>query len=228
MTPTTDHETLNRELDDPAVFAEYTEPCNQYRPGFIPRLLGGTLIRMGDLVYGKQPSYLKFRAIEIVARVPYHSWESAIYTLLTLFFRDPQRAMRLSQDAYFSRLAQDNETMHVVVISELSRRHVRAGVLRHTLIPMIFAFFYFWALYWLYFMSRRASYELNFVFESHAMEQYQEFLVRNETKLRHAPVGSNFLCWYGRELRTEYEFFRSVRNDEAIHRSTSMHLIQAL
>ena len=34
--------------------------------------------------------------------------------------------------------------MHVVVISQLAKRGQKAGFFLHTLIPMLFAFFYFW------------------------------------------------------------------------------------
>lgn len=227
MMQATETEQLNRKLDDPQALAAYAAPYDHYRAGWFARFLGTILIKSGDVVYGKKPSYLKFRAIEIVARVPYHSWESAVYTLLTLFFSNPRKAMQLSEMSRFARLAQDNETMHVVVISELARRHARAGFIRHTLIPMLFAFGYFWALYWLYFISRKQSLELNYLFEDHAFRQYSEFIETHEERLKAAPLQSAFLAWYGREAHTEYAFFRSVRNDEIIHRNASVQEILA-
>jgi hypothetical protein len=38
-------------------------------------------------------------------------------------------------------------------------------------------------------------------------------------------IESEFLSWYGRHPRSEYEFFRSVRNDELVHRNRSIHEI---
>jgi hypothetical protein len=116
--------------------------------------------------------------------------------------------------------------MHVVVISTLARGE-RAGVIRFTLIPLLFAFFYFWASYVLYLICPRYSYELNYLFENHAFEQYDAFITTHP-ELNSKPVTSAFLTWYGRHPRSEYEFFRSVRNDELIHRNTSIHEIQAL
>ena len=141
---------------------------------------------------------------------------------MTLFYSDEQKAMELTEVIKFARLAQDNETMHVVVVSQLAKHEEHAGVIRHTAIPMLFAFFYFWASYWLYIINPRYSYELNYMFENHAFEQYNEFIETHEEELKKKPVKSEFLDWYGRNPLTQYDFFRSVRNDEIIHRNTSV------
>ena len=228
QTNVSEHERLNEALNDPTVLAEYAASCGSYRPGVLPHLLGGILVGMGNIVYGKEPTYLKFRAIEIIARVPYFSWVAAMYTLMTLFFTDERKAMKFARVSHFARMAQDNETMHVVVISKLALAvNHRAGVIRHTIIPMLFAFGYYWASYLLYFVKRRWALELNYIFENHAYEQYSEFLTRYEHELKHVYVDSEFLDWYGRNPRSQYEFFRSVRNDELIHRNASLHEITA-
>ncbi|KND50681.1 MAG: Oxidase [Parcubacteria bacterium C7867-001] len=216
-------EALNIQLNDPTQLAAYKGPLDTYRPHLLPRVFGSFLVFCGNLVYGREPSYLKFRAVEIIARVPYHSWSSAAFTLLTLFFSNEKKALRLSNVARYSRIASDNETMHVVVISQLARKEVKAGYVRHTLVPMLFAFFYFWASYWMYLIRPRWSYELNYLFESHAFAQYDRFLELHDEELRHKAVESDFLAWYGRTPIHQYDFFRSVRNDEIVHRNQSIH-----
>jgi hypothetical protein len=218
-------ERLNHELNDPEVLKSYKQELDGYTPAIVPRLLGKTLVWLGNVIYGKEPSYLKFRAVEVIARVPYHSWASAAYTLLTMFYANEQKAMLLSNVAKYARLAQDNETMHVVVISKLAQAEGRAGVIRYTLIPMVFAFFYFWASYILFLVKPRYSYELNFMFENHAFLQYDRFLELHGEALKKKYVQSEFLSWYGRHPKNQYEFFLSVRNDEIIHRNTSIHEI---
>jgi hypothetical protein len=221
-------EALNARLDDSAALQEYKRSGDGFHAGFLPRILGGLLIACGNSFYGHEPSYLKFRAIEVIARVPYHSWSSAAYTLLTMFYFREKRAIELSRSARYAGFAQENETMHVVVITQLARAEERANVVFHTLIPIIFSFFYFWAAYWLHLVSPRASYELNYLFEDHAFEQYSDFLEKNAEALKQKPVASEFLAWYGRTPRNQYEFFRSVRNDEVTHRNHSFDAIQAL
>lgn len=219
-------ERLSRELTDPELLLAYKEPLDGYKVSFIPRLLGGFLVLCGNTVYGRKPSYLKFRAIEVIARVPYHSWSSAAYTLLTVFYSNEKKALELSNVSQFSRIAQDNETMHVVVISKLASEEQKVNFIVHTLMPMLFAFFYFWASYILYFINRRYSLELNYCFESHAFEQYDRFLKENEAALRAKPIESAFLSWYGRNPISQYDFFMGVRNDELIHRNLSIHAIR--
>lgn len=215
-------EMLNQQLNDPHTLAEYKRPLDNYRTALLPRFLGKTLVWCGNFVYGHEPSYLKFRAVEVIARVPYHSWASSAFTLLTLFYTDERKAMRLSEVAKYARLAQDNETMHVVVISHLAQHEERAGFIRHSLTPMFFAFFYFWWSYFLFLINPRYSYELNFMFENHAFEQYNRFLETRGEELKKKAIQSDFLTWYGRHPRNQYEFFLSVRNDEIIHRNTSI------
>lgn len=218
----TDLEALNEALNDPQALEDYKRPFDNYKPAALPRLLGQWLVWSGNLVYSREPSYLKFRAVEVIARVPYQSWSSAAYTLLTLFYSDEKKAMALSNATKYARIANDNETMHVVVISQLAKGEERAGFFRHTLIPMVFAFFYFWWSYFLYLINPRYSYELNYMFENHAFEQYSLFLEKRGEELKKKPMMSEFLGWYGRHPRSQYEFFRSIRNDEIIHRNTSI------
>ena len=217
-------EKLIESLNDEAALQEYKASLDRYRPGLLPRFLGGILVWCGNAIYGK-PSYLKFRAVEVIARVPYHSWASAAFTLLTLFYTDETRALKLSTIARFAHFASDNETIHVVVISALARKEQPAGIIRHTIIPLFFAFFYFWMSYFIYLINPRWSLETNYLFEQHAFDQYTLFLKQNEASLKSKAIESDFLTWYGRHPRSQYEFFRSVRNDEVVHRNQSIHEI---
>jgi len=222
MTPRPEEEALALSLNDDNVRAEYAAEYAAYRPGCVARFLGGLTIGTGNFLYGKTPSYAKFRALEVIARVPYHSWVSAAYTLLTLGYTDEERAIKLSGITRFARHAQDNETMHVVVISKIAHEAEHGGTLRHSVIPLFFAFLYFWTSYWLYLLSRRSALELNYLFEEHAYAQYAEFIDTHTDELRGKPVDSRFLTFYGREAKDRLEFFQLVRNDELIHRNRSL------
>lgn len=221
------HEALVKELNDPILRAEYARPYDQYKAGPIARIFGWLLVASGTLVYGKKPCYAKFKAIEVIARIPYQSWEVATYTLLTGLYTNEEKAIALSKTSAFSRHAQDNETMHVVVISQIVKRLRCEGYCRHVLIPLLFAFFYFWTIYILYMLRPRSALELNYLFENHAYHQYQQFLVENGERLRDTPVYSEFLTFYGRNPRNEYELFELIRNDELVHRNRSIRELQA-
>ncbi len=222
-----DHEALVKALNDPSLREEYARPLDAYKVGPVAAVLGWLLVASGTIVYGKKPSYAKFKAVEVIARIPYQSWEVATYTLLTGFYGNEKRAIELTKTSAFSRQAQDNETMHVVVITQICKRLRCVGPVRHMFIPLVFAFFYFWTIYLLYMISRKSALELNYLFESHAYQQYGEFLALYGEKLRDTPVMSDFLVLYGRNARSEYELFESIRNDELIHRNRSIRELEA-
>ncbi len=222
----TEHEKLVHKLKDDSFHKEYEEKYHDYKVGFIPLVLGKFLVFAGDLIYGKEPSYGKFQAIEVIARVPYESWEMVSYLFLTALYSNEKRAINLTHTSRFGRMAQDNETMHVVVISKLAKEAKQTGLIRFYLIPLIFSLFYFIASTILYIVSRKSSLELNYMFESHAYEQYGQFIDENKEELKNKPVNSRFLDFYGRPCANQYEFFVSVRNDELIHRNESLERIK--
>jgi ubiquinol oxidase len=216
------HEELVQALFETETFESYRANEAHIKIGALPRFLGKVLVTTGNLFYGSKPSYAKFKALEIVARIPYQSWEVATYILLTLFFADEQRAIRLSKVSYFTRVAQDNETMHVVLMSGLAKKYDQDTFWMHTFVPVVFSFVYFLCIFVLFLMHRKSAFELNYCFESHAFDQYQCFLDMEGARLKFAPVQSEFLEFYGRHVKNEYELFVSIRNDELIHRNQSV------
>ena len=214
-------ELLARELCDDTKRTAYKQAHDNLPISPFPRICANILIGAGNVMYGELPSYQKFRAIEIIARTPYHSWVSATYTLLTWFYADEARALQLSKFSRFAGEAQDNETMHVVVISKLARSEGNANAIIHTFVPLIFSFGYFWFSYLLCLVNKRYSLELNYMFEQHAYEQYDAFIATHKEALLNKKVESVFLDQYGRTVANQLEFFTLVRSDELIHRNTS-------
>lgn len=222
------HEDLVNRLKDPEALKAYMADCDNFVPSVLERFLGGILVGFGNLVYGRAPSYEKFKAVEVIARIPYQSWESVAYTLLTAFYSDEDRAIRLAKILPFARHAQDNETMHVVVISQIVKKHGHNGFIRHTFIPIFFSFFYYWAVWLLSFFEKEAAFHLNYLFEQHAFDQYSLFVTEHAEMLKQNKVESEFLKFYGRHCDTEYELFNSIRIDEAIHRNCSLVMAREL
>ncbi len=217
------HEALLKTLEDPKILEEYKQSYDDYKVGVIPKILGMILVTCGNLVYGREPSYGKFKAVEVIARIPYQSWEVASYTLLTMFYSNEKKALALSRLSTFSRVSQDNETMHVVVLSQLAKKYGEDGLIRHTLVPLLFSFFYAAASYILYLFSAKSALQLNYLFEDHAYAQYSRFVEHNAEILKDRHVCIDFLDFYGRNPQSEYDLFVSIRNDEIIHRNISAH-----
>ncbi len=216
------HEDLLQKLNNESFHQEYKEKFDKYKVGIVPHIFGTLLVFAGNLVYGKKPSYGKFQAVEVIARIPYQSWEMMSYLFLTAMYANEEKAIELTKRKQFSRVAQDNETMHVVVITQLAKEENQTGFIRFYLIPLLFALFYFLISALLYLVSKKSSLELNYMFESHAYEQYSRFIEENKEKLKQKNIHSRFLDMYGRKCANQYEFFMSVKNDELIHRNLSI------
>ncbi|MEK7066925.1 MAG: alternative oxidase [Patescibacteria group bacterium] len=197
---------------------------NDTKPRISPFVLfiGRALFVFMDFMYGKKPSLGKFRVLEVVARIPYQSWEAVHYFLTTHLYANERRATNLFNDSKFARSAQDNETMHVVVITQMCKSEkTGTGILRFYLIPLLIAYLYNVFCLLFYFFTPRKAYELNYIFEDHAREQYTIFIENNE-QFREKPLQSKFLEVYGRANANYYDFFTGVRDDEIKHRDRSL------
>ena len=217
-----EHEELVKKLENKDTLDEYRSESEDHTTSAFASFVATMLVILGNTTFGKKPSLSKFKALEVVARIPYQSWEVATYTLLTGFYQNEAKAIELTKREAFQRTAQDNETMHVVVISQLVKKKGESNAILHTVLPMIFSFFYFWVSYILYMISRKTSHEINYLFETHAFLQYDEYLKVNEAELRKTKIEVAFLKEYGRAVDNEYDFFYSVRSDELIHRHESL------
>lgn len=194
--------------------------------GIVPRIVAKMLFFVFGVLYGHKPSALKFKAIEVLARVPYQSWETLVFVVLTVFFSNEQLAIRLGKIGRFAAIAQENETMHVVVISHLARPD--SDLIRGVLIPAISAFFYYWFCLIFGALSKTWALGLNVLFEDHAYHQYQAYIDAHSVELSDRHCSCDYLAFYGREPKDLKEFFELVRNDELIHRNVSAALINDL
>lgn len=216
-----EHEQLLKELQDGEKLKAYKEAYDGLKTAPLPRFFAKVLFGFIDVLYGKKASLLKFKVLEVVARVPYQTWEFVSYLATTNFYNNEKRAVQYASVADFGKFAQDNETMHVVVISKICRDERVGNWFMHTLIPILMAYFYMIISTILYALERKHSYELNYMFEDHAYNQYTEFLNENAEDLKQKTVDSQFLDYYGRQVSNQYDFFVSVKNDEIIHRNDS-------
>lgn len=216
------HEKAVLELQDDTKRQKAWDDYKDVEVSPIARFVSDLIINTATVIYGKKPSYKKFRAIEVIARIPYQSWEVFSYCAQTVFFTNERKALRLAEVSEFSRLAEDNETMHVVVISQLMKKHEKGSLLRDHLAPVLLSFFYWWASFILYGIKKKWSFDINYLFESHAYNEYQKFIDEKKDSLSGIYVESDFLKLYGREVKDELEFFELVRNDELLHRNSSI------
>ena len=190
--------------------------------------IGKALFVFMDIMYGKKPSLGKFRVLEVVARIPYQSWEVVHYFLTTHLYSNEWRAIDFFRDSEFARSAQDNETMHVGGATQMGKSEkTGTGILRFYIVPLLIAYLYAVFCLLFYFFTPRKAYELNYIFEDHAREQYAIFLANNE-QFKEKPLKSKFLEVYGRANANYHDFFAGVRDDEINHRDRSLEAMQEI
>ena len=187
------------------------------RYGLAARLLFGLL----DAIYGPPRTLSKFKVLELVARVPYQSWEQVAYIAITHSYEHVGLAQRIYDRVREAREQQDNEQWHLLILEE---RIVGAGVhegwIRYVLVPQVLAFVYY-QLSWLLYVTRPAwSYRLNADFEDHAEHEYMT-LVAEHPQWETEPCDDTFTRDYA-ELASVADLFRQIGYDERVHKIESL------
>src|ERR1700752_2697444 len=85
------------------------------RYGVRGRILFVTL----DTLYGKHRTISKFKVMELVARVPYQTWEQNLYSAIPHDHNRTKLARRIYDQVRHSREQQDNEHWHLLILEEL-------------------------------------------------------------------------------------------------------------
>jgi hypothetical protein len=193
-----------------------TEGSPRRRYGLPARVL----FRLLDVFYGRPRTLSKFKVLELIARVPYQSWEQVAYIAITHTYERTGVARRIYDRVQESRAQQDNEQWHLLLLEErIARQGIREGWLRFRVIPQVLAFGYY-QLSWLLYVLRPAwSYRLNADFEDHAEHEYMA-LVAEHPEWESEPFDSDFAADYA-ELDTVADLFRQIGYDERLHKQES-------
>ncbi|MCG3205835.1 MAG: hypothetical protein KCHDKBKB_02558 [Elusimicrobia bacterium] len=199
--------------------AEQLKTLNSSRRpyGFLAKILFTGM----DLVYGKERTLSKFKVLEVIARVPYQSWEHVAYIAMTHTYAKPGFARRIFEFVVESRRQQDNEQWHLLILEEMvQKRKGKENVILHRVVPQVIAFVYYHISWFLYVIQPRLSYELNADFEDHAEHEYMEY-VRENPELERQPFESEFTADYG-WFENEADLFRQIALDERHHKEESL------
>jgi ubiquinol oxidase len=196
---------------------EETDQSQRRRYGIAARLLFALL----DGVYGRRRTLSKFKVLELVARVPYQSWEQVAYIAITHTYERTGLARRIYDRVAESRAQQDNEQWHLLILEERAlRAGVREGWVRFRLVPQVLAFAYYQLSWLLYVMRPAWSYRLNADFEDHAEHEYMAF-VTEHPEWETEPFDSAFGADYA-QLATVADLFRQIGYDERVHKDESL------
>ena len=156
------------------------QQCTLATPRSRPTPAAWLLFRGMDLIYGRRRTLEKFVVLELVARVPYQTWEHAAYMKITRHARETGLARRLFDRVCRAREQQDNEQWHLFILEEILEHHGRRlGWLRFRFLPQVIALAYY-LVSWLMYVVRPAwSYRLNADFEDHAEHEYALFVAEH-------------------------------------------------
>lgn len=174
-----------------------------------------------DVIYGRARTLSKFKVLELVARVPYQSWEQVAYIAITHAYENTGLAQRIHDRVRESRAQQDNEQWHLLILEELiASSGAREGWFRFRLIPQGLAFAYYQVSWLLYVLRPAWSYRLNADFEDHAEHEYMTF-VGEHPEWAARPYVSTFGGQYA-ELASVADLFRQIAYDERQHKEESL------
>jgi hypothetical protein len=188
-------------------------------------LLARMLFRTVDLVYGRKRSLVKFAMLEFIARVPYQAWERMGYLALARRRRDAGLARRIIDRIEDTRVQQDNEQWHLLIMEDLVRRQgLRQSFLRHRVAPWIISFVNYHISWMVFLVKPTLSYRLNAEFEDHAEHEYMLF-VAEHPELEHQPDPGTYAERYG-SYASVADLLRQIGHDERTHKLDSLANVQ--
>ncbi len=192
------------------------------RYGLLARLLFVSM----DLFYGRKRTLSKFKVLEVIARVPYQAWENVAYVAITHTHGDPGFARRIFDRVHESRVQQDNEQWHLLILEELTdTKDIHESFVWYRLLPQVIAFVYYHISWLLYVVRPEWSYLMNAHFEDHAEHEYMEYVAENPA-LESEAFASAFADDYGR-FASLADLFRQIGYDERVHKLESLARVAA-
>jgi ubiquinol oxidase len=191
-----------------------TERCAY---GFLAKILFWLI----DFLYEKPRTLSKFKVLEVIARVPYQSWEHVAYVAMTHTYGKPDFARRIFDFVKESRLQQDNEQWHLFILEEMTeKKKIKENFVMYRFIPQAIAFFYYHISWLLYVIKPDWSYKLNADFEDHAEHEYMAYVEENPDLEKEA-FESQFESDYGK-FASIGDLFRNIALDERAHKEESL------
>lgn len=189
-------------------------------------VLAKILFKTFDVLYGKKRYLSKFKVLELVARVPYQSWEQVGYIAITHVHDHSGLARRMFDRVREARDQQDNEQWHLLILEELIMRSGKnESKIYYFWIPQAIALVYYQVSWLLYVLKPEASYRLNADFEDHAEHEYMALVAENPD-WENEPWDSPLTKEYG-SFQSIADLFRQIGHDERVHKIDSVERMQA-
>ncbi len=173
-----------------------------------------------DLVTGKTITLAKIKLIEMLASIPYRSWEIRQYARMTRYYRNQELIKKACKIMTWSREAQDNEYWHLMVVNEKMKDDgVKDPWYLFPIVPYIMIATYVILTRLMTLVSIKRAFLFNAEFEDHAEHVYAQF-VEEHPEWEDEPVTNEKVKEYG-DLSTWADVFRRIGLDERDHMNNS-------
>ena len=195
-------------------------------------------------VTGTARDFARFYVLETVARVPYFAYLSVMHLRET--FGERYDSMSERMRTHYAEA--DNELHHLLIMESLGGN---SNIIDRT-VAQTMAFFYYWYVIGIYAWNEPAAYHLSELIEDHAFNTYNGFLTNYEERLKSEPVPDIARKYYERDnpflfdlfctvkdkkadgtyserrpdLKSLYDVFVNIRDDEREHWKTLCNLVQ--
>lgn len=174
-----------------------------------------------DKVTGKRTTLAKAKLIEMLASIPYRSWEIRQYARMTGHYKERDLVEGAGRIMDWSREAQDNEYWHLLVINEKMKADGKKEPwYLHKPIPFLMILSYIVITRVMAVCSIRRAFLFNAEFEDHAEHVYAEFVDDHHHEWEKQKVESTLVKQYG-EFDNWADVFRRIGLDEREHMNQS-------
>jgi len=214
------HHDQKGETVETGVDLKKEQQASKARPRYDYSAAARFFFRSMDLLTGAPTTLAKARLVEILAPIPYRSWENREYVRMTRHHRD----LSLVEDAdavmRWGREAQDTEIWHLLVINEKMKEDQETDprFLSHPL-PSLMVGSYGVMAWSMALATIRRAFLFNAEFEDHAEHTYAD-LVDAHPEWEDQPVRSALVQQRG-PFDSWADVFRRIGLDERDHRNRS-------
>ena len=178
-----------------------------------------------NLITGKKTTLAKAKLIEMLASIPYRSWEIRQYARLTRCYRNQNKVQKAQSIMNWGREAQDNEYWHLLVINEKMKADgIKDPWYLFLPIPFLMIAGYVVMTRIMALLSIRSAFLFNAQFEDHAEHIYAQFVSDHrewENQIVENEKVKEYCSEYKEEITTWADVFRRIGLDERDHMNNS-------
>ena len=196
------------------------QQASKERPRYSYSLMARFFFKSMDMLTGEETTLAKAKLIEMLASIPYRSWEMRQYGRMTRHYKDDDSVQEACRIMKWGREAQDNEFWHLKVIDEkMKEDRIKDPWYLFPLIPLFVVGSYVVLTRLMALINIKRAFLFNAEFEDHAEHVYAQF-VEDHPELEEQPVNNEEVKKYG-DLQTWADVFRRIGLDERDHMNNS-------